>query len=179
MLSIANNSQIKAAQVSCNGFLMKQPNCMLPLCHRIRSRLIFPYRKLYLTVHWSVRDHNGRISCTEQTWSRIALPNFTKTVNLNLEKPHFQKHNRKTNPERNRMFAAERYTGTSRKQILWKINSALYSKQLGEHSCSSVLHWILDEATEMHATIMSQNSIQVDFLVQKIVHDSSLISSLS
>ncbi len=144
---------------------MKQPNCMLTLCHRIRSRLIFPYRKLFLTVHWSVRvitnwsvncqeqfsRNHGRISWTEQTWSRIALPNFTKTVNLNLEKPHFQKHNRKTNPERNRMFAAERYTGTSRKQILWKINSALYSKQLGEHSCSSVLHWILDEATEMHA----------------------------
>ena len=103
----------------------------------------------------------------------------SRKLNLNLEKPHFQKHNRKTNPERNRMFAAERYTGTSRKQILWKINSALYSKQLGEHSCSIVLHWILDEATEMHATIMSQNSIQVDFLVQKIVHDSSLISSLS
>ncbi len=179
MLSILNNSQSKAAQVSCTGVWIKQPNCMLSLCHRIRSSLIFPYRKFYLTVHWSVRDHNGRISCTEQTWSRIDLPNFTKTVKLNLENPHFQKHNRKTNPERNRMFAAERYTGTSRKQILWKINSALYSKQLGEHSCSSVLHWILDEATEMHATIMSQNSIQVDFLVQKIVHDSSLISSLS
>ncbi len=193
MLSILNNSQSKVAQVSCTGFWIKQQNCMLPLCHRIRSRLIFPYRKLFLTVHWSVRvitnwsvncqeqfsRNHGRISWTEQTWSRIALPNFTKTVNLNLEKPHFQKHNRKTNPERNRMFAAERYTGTSRKQILWKINSALYSKQLGEHSCSSVLHWILDEATEMHATIISQNSIQVDFPVQEIVLDSSLISSWS
>ncbi len=179
MLSIVNNSQIKAAQVSCNGFLMKQPNCMLPLCHRLRSRLIFPYRKLYLTVHWSVRDHNGRITCTEQTWSGIALPNFTKTVHLNIEQPHFQKHKRKTNPERNRMFAAERCTGRSPKQILWKINSALYSKQLAEQSGSSVLHWILDEATELHATIMSQNSIQVDFPVQKIVLDSSLIRSWS
>ena len=169
----------KAAQVSCTGFCMKQPNCMLPLCHRIRSRLIFPYRKLYLTVHWSVRDHNGRISCTEQTLSRIALPNFTKTVHLNLEKPHFQKHNRKTNPERNRMFAAERCTGTSQNPILWKINSALYSKQLAEQSCSSVLHWILDEATELHATIMSQNSIQVDFPVKKIVLDRALITSWS
>ena len=177
MLSILNNSQSKDAQVSRTGFWIKQPNCMLPLCHRIRSRLIFPYRKLYLTVHWSVRDHNGRISCTEQTLSRIALPNFTKTVHLNLEKPHFQKHNRKTNPERNRMFAADRCTGTSPKQILWKINSALYSKQLGEHSSSSVLQWILDKATEMHAIIMSQNSIQFDFPVQKIVLDSSLISS--
>ena len=75
------------------------------------------------------------------------------------------------------MFAAERCTGTSPKQIWLKMNSALYSKQLAEQRCSSVLHWILDEATEMHATIMSQNSIQVDFAVQKIVHDSSLISS--
>ncbi len=50
------------------------------------------------------------------------------------------------------MIAAERCTGTSPKQILWKINSALYSKQLGENRCSSVLHWILDEATELHAT---------------------------
>ncbi|WP_419653183.1 hypothetical protein, partial [Thiolapillus sp.] len=56
-------------------------------------------------------------------------------------------------------------------------NSALYSKQLAEQSRSSVLHWILDEATELHANIMSQNSIQVDFPVQKIVLDSSLISS--
>ncbi|WP_419619814.1 hypothetical protein, partial [Thiolapillus sp.] len=53
------------------------------------------------------------------------------------------------------------------------------SKQLAEQSRSSVLHWILDEATELHATIMSQNSIQVDFPVQEIVLDSSLISSLS
>ncbi len=179
MLSILNNSQSKAAQVSCTGFWMKQPNCMLPLCHRIRSSLIFPYRKLFLTVHWSVRDNNGRISWTEQTWSRIALANFTKTVHLTLEQPHFQKHNRKTNPERNRMIASERCTGTSPKQILWKINSALYSKQLGERRCSSVLHWILDEATELHANIMSQNSIQFDFHVQKIVLDSSLISSWS
>ena len=179
MLSILNNSESKAAQVSCTGFWIKQPNCMLPLFHRIRSRLIFPYRKLYLTVHWSVRDHNGRISCTEQTWSGIALPNFTKTEHLNLKKPHFQKHNKKTNPERYRMFAAEQCTGISPKQIFWKINSAVYSKELGEHSCSSVLHWIVDEATEMHATIMSQNSIQVDFPVQKIVLDSSLISSWS
>ena len=179
MLSILNNSQSKAAQVSCTGFWIKQPNCMLPLCHRIRSRLIFLYRKLYLTVLWSVRDHNGRITCTEQTWSGIALPNFTKTVYLNSEKPHFQKHNRKTNTERNRVFAADRCTGTSPNQILWKINRALYSKQLAEQSGSSVLHWILDQATEMHATIMSQNSIQVDFPVQKIVLDSSLISSWS
>ena len=85
-------------------------NACYHYCDRIRSRLIFPYRKLYLTDYWSVRDHN--------------------------------------------------------KQILWKINSALYSKQLGEQSCSSVLHWILDQATELHATIMSQNSIQVDFPVQ-------------
>ena len=65
------------------------------------------------------------------------------------------------------------------KQILWKINSALYSKQLAEQSCSSVLQWILDQTTEMHANIMSQNSIQVDFPVQQIVLDSSLISSWS
>ncbi len=160
MLSILNNSESTAAQVSSTGFWIKQP-------------------KLYLTVHWSVRNHNGRISCTEQTWSRIALHNFNKTVHLNSEKPHFQKHNRKTNPERNRMFAADRCTGTSPNQILWKINSALYSKQLAEQSGSSVLHWILDEETELHATIMSQNSIQFDFPVQKIVLDSSLISSWS
>ena len=75
------------------------------------------------------------------------------------------------------MFAAEQDTGTSPKQILWKINSALYSKQLAEQSGSSVSHWILDEATELHATIMSQNSIQIDFPVQKIILHSSLISS--
>ena len=145
--------------------------------HRNRSRLIFSYRKLYLRVHWQVRDHNGSISCTEQTWSRITLPNLTKKVHLTSEKPHFQKHNRKTNPERYRMFGAERCTGTSPKQILLKINSALYSKQLAEQIGSSVLHWIFDQATELHATIMSQNSIQVDFPVQKIVLHSSLISS--
>ena len=39
-------------------------------------------------------------------------------------------------------------------KILWKINSALYSKQLAEQSGSSVLQMILDEATELHATIM-------------------------
>ncbi|WP_419650407.1 hypothetical protein, partial [Thiolapillus sp.] len=54
------------------------------------------------------------------------------TVHLNSEKPHFQKYNRKTNPERNRMFAAERFNGTSPKQIWLKMNSALYSKQLAE-----------------------------------------------
>ncbi|WP_294032063.1 hypothetical protein, partial [Thiolapillus sp.] len=64
------------------------------------------------------------------------------TVDLNSEMAHFQKHNRKTNPERNRMFAAERCTGRSPKQIWLKMNSALYSKQLAEESGSSVLHWI-------------------------------------
>ena len=34
-----------------------------------------------------------------------------------------------------------------------------------------------DEATELHATIISENSTQVDFPVQKIVLDSLLISS--
>ena len=65
----------------------------------------------------------------------------------------------------------------SKANFVKKINSALYTKQLAEQSGSSVLHWILDEATELHTTIMSQNSIQVDFPVQKIVLDSSLISS--
>ena len=37
------------------------------------------------------------------------------------------------------MFGVKRCTGTSPKQILWKINSALYSKQLAEQSGSSVL----------------------------------------
>ena len=36
-----------------------------------------------------------------------------------------------------------------------------------------------DEATELHATIISENSTQVDFPVQKIVLHSSLISSRS
>ena len=75
------------------------------------------------------------------------------------------------------MFAAEQDTGTSPKQIWLKMNSALYCKQLADQSCSSVLQWIFDETTELHATIMSQNSIQVDFPVHKIVLDSSLISS--
>ena len=47
---------------------------------------------------------------------------------------------------------------------------------LNNSESKAVLHWILDQATEMHATIMSQNSIQVDFPVQKIVLDSLLIS---
>ena len=81
-------------------------------------------------------------------------------MQLNLEKPPFQKHNRKTNPEGNRMIRVKRCTGTSPKQILWKINSALYSKELAEQSGSSVLQLILDEATELHATIISENSTQ-------------------
>ena len=77
------------------------------------------------------------------------------------------------------MFGVKRCTGTSPKQILSKINSALYSKELAEQSGSSVLQLILDEATELHATIISENSTQVDFPVQKIVLHSSLISSRS
>ena len=58
------------------------------------------------------------------------------------------------------MFGVKRCTGTSPKQILSKINSALYSKELAEQSGSSVLQLILDEATELHATVISENSNQ-------------------
>ena len=79
-------------------------------------------------------------------------------MHLNSQKRHFQKHNRKTNSKGNRMFGVKRCTGTSPKQILWKTNSALYSKRLAKQSGSSVLQLILDEATELHATIISENS---------------------
>ena len=90
---------------------------------------------------------------------------MTKTVHLNSEKPHFQKHNRKTNPERYRMFGAERCTGTSPKQILLKINSPLYSKQLAEQSGSSVLHWIFFWSTRT-AVFNSVNWVSTRFILQ-------------
>ena len=58
-----------------------------------------PNPAVYVTVNCQLRDHNGSISCTQQTWSRIALHKLTKKLHLNTAKPQFQKTQKKDKPK--------------------------------------------------------------------------------
>ena len=60
VLSILNDSQSKAVQVSCTGFSSKAPE--LQSCHSVNwvsTRFILQWKTVYCTVHWWHRVHNA------------------------------------------------------------------------------------------------------------------------
>ncbi len=73
--------------------------------------------RVYLTLHKQFPDLNGSISCTPQTWSRIAIQTLTKKLPLNTVNPNFTKRNTKTYTQRYLIFRTDRCIRTSGKVI--------------------------------------------------------------
>ena len=92
----------------------------------VRSTFTFRQRSVSLTVHWQLRDRNWSISCTQRTWSRIAIHKLTKKLHLNTEKSQFTNTQHK-DPERYWIFRAKRSIKTSPNLIYFsQLCSAFY-----------------------------------------------------
>ena len=169
-LSILNDLQSKAAQVSCTGFSSKAPE--LQSCHSVNwvsTRFILQWKTVYCTVHWWLRVHNALDpESLFIKWPRNCI-GTQKSRNV-------RKHISMTNPDRNRM---SRKKNDARQQVQTKFSSIQLCSSVYRIGCEQAkritclaLNFVLKQLN-----FMLQNSIQVHFPVQKIVLHSSLISS--